>query len=54
MIFMELTTIILAVDILYDGEIYVEEDILENLDINSKLGFLISRVIIPLDDFGVN
>ena len=29
----------------FDGEIYGEEEILGNLDINSKLGFLISGVV---------
>ena len=29
----------------YDGEIYVEEEILGNLDINSKFGVLISGVV---------
>ena len=40
----------------YDGEIYVEEEeILGNLDINSKLGFLISGIVNPpLTILGVN
>ena len=38
-------TIFQELIVLYDGEIYVEKDILGNLDINSKLGFSISGVV---------
>ena len=40
--------------VLYGGKIYIEEEILGNLDINSKLGFLISGVVnFPLPFLGL-
>ena len=40
--------------VLNDGEIYVEEEILGNLDINSKWGFFISGLVnSPRSFFGL-
>ena len=42
---LEMITLFQYLLVLYDGEIYVEEEILGHLDINSELGFLNSGVV---------